>query len=63
MNINWKNNMKDYELEIRNVGMKKQYPIQLILAVWDGKRTQRTFIDIPRDKTEEVLEAINEVEK
>lgn len=55
--------MKDYELEIRNVGLKKQYPIQLILAVWDGKRTQRTFIDIPRDKTEEFLEAINEVEK
>lgn len=61
-NIKWKDNMKTYELQIRNVGMTNQYPIQIVLEVWDGKRTRRTFVDIPKDKTKEFLEAINEVD-
>jgi hypothetical protein len=52
--------MRDYELQVRNVGKTRQYPIQITIEVWDGKRTRRTFIDIPRDKAKEFLEAINE---
>jgi hypothetical protein len=62
-NIKWKDNLKDYELQIRNVGMTKEYPIQIVLEVWDKKRTRRTFIDIPKGKTEEFLEAINEIDE
>lgn len=62
-NIKWRDNMKDYELQVRNVGMKNNYPIQIVLEVWDGNRTRRTFVDIPRDKTKEFLEIINEINK
>lgn len=52
--------MKNYELQVRNVGLGRNYPIQLTLEVWDGHRTRRTFIDIPKDKAKEFLEALKE---
>lgn len=54
--------MKTYEFHIHNVGIDKQYPIQLCLEVWDGNMTRRTYIDIPKDKIKEFLDIINGVE-
>jgi len=61
--IKWKTDNKSYELEVRNVGKDKSFPIQMGLEEWNGKRTRYHFIDIPKEKVDEFLKAISEAEK